>query len=46
MKKREREFRSVLRRQVLISRHVDGVNDVRGAHENRTTHNSGMHVFA
>ena len=42
----EREFRSVLRRQVLISRHVDGVNDVRGAHENWTMHSIGLRVFA
>ena len=46
MKRRERDFLSVLRTQVPISRHVDGVNDVRGAHENCTMQNSWLHVFA
>ena len=32
----------MLRRQVLISRHVDGVNDVGGAHENKTMHSMGF----
>ena len=46
MEKRERKFRRVFRAQVPIPRHVDGVNDVRGAHENWTMHSSGLRVFA
>ena len=46
MEKRERKFRRVFRAQVPIPRHVDGVDDVRGAHENRTMHSSGLRVFA
>ena len=39
-------FRSVPRTWVTIPRHVDDVDDVGGAHENRAMQSSGLHVHA
>ena len=40
------DFRSVPLKWVPLSRHVNGVHDVGGAHENMGMHSSGLHLYA